>query len=429
MQTSRPPALLPVLLGQIVFGLLAMTICLPSMQEWGDIFDADNTRVQLTFSAFVLAYGGSQLLFGPLSDRYGRRVVLLVGLALGAAGSAAGALVSDIDALIAARTLQGLGSGATMVIGRSLTQDFYSGAERTRVMAFIGMALGLCPPTATVLGGQLHVWLGWQANLALMAALAVVLFVLAWRLLPAHRHAATRAVPPLHSVSTATGTPGNSTSPEQSPEPAVSPPQQAWLTSMFRAYASLARVPVFLLFVALLASTTGAFYTFLSAAPLVLRGYGVGPDGVGFYVMLVPFSYITGNWLTSRLIRRVGDQGLMRAGQAFTCASMGLMLLLASVPSPLAFAMPVMLMGLGHGLMMPPTLSGSVGTVPSMAGAAAAVAGVLQQATGALGGYLVGFISHDGSLQVAALMTAFTLAGVVSHWQLTRLQRSSRTGH
>jgi DHA1 family bicyclomycin/chloramphenicol resistance-like MFS transporter len=383
-------------LGQIVFGLLAMTICLPSMQEWGAIFQADNTRVQLTFSAFVIAYGGSQLLFGPLSDRYGRRAVLLVGLALGAVGSAAGALVSDIDTLIAARTLQGLGSGATMVIGRSLTQDFYSGAERTRVMAFIGMALGLCPPTATVIGGQLHVWLGWQANLVLMAVLAVALFVMAWRLLPPHKRAGQ---------------------------------QDAWLAGMIRAYASLTRVPIFLLFVALLASTTGAFYTFLSAAPLVLRGYGVGPDGVGFYVMLVPFSYITGNWLTSRLIRRVGDRGLMLTGQAFTCASMILILSLSGVPSPLAFAMPVMLMGLGHGLMMPPTLSGSVGTVPAIAGAAAAVAGVLQQLTGALGGYLVGYISHQGSLQVAVLMTAFTGAGLMSHWRLNRLQRAAGTDH
>lgn len=391
---TRPPALLPVLLGQIVFGLLAMTICLPSMQEWGRIFDAENTQVQLTFSAFVIAYGGSQLLFGPLSDRYGRRPVLLVGLILGAVGSAAGALMTDIDGLIAARGLQGLGSGATMVIGRSLTQDFYSGAERTRVMAFIGMAMGLCPPTATLLGGQLHVWLGWQANLALMAVLALLLFVMAWRLLPAGtNHRSQRSAN-----------------------------DEAWWSGMLRAYASLARVPVFLLFVALLASTTGAFYTFLSAAPLVLRGYGVGPDGVGFYVMLVPFSYITGNWLTSRLIRRVGDRGLMIAGQAFTCASMVTMLAFSSVPAGLAFAMPVMLMGMGHGLLMPPTLSGSVGTVPALAGAAAAVAGVLQQLTGALGAYLVGWISTEGSFQVALLMASFTAAGLIAHWKLYRLQ-------
>ena len=93
----RPPhggLLVANLIAQIAFGLLALTVCLPSMQEWGTLFGTDQARVQLTFSAFVLPYGAMQLLYGPLSDRLGRRRVLVAGLALAVLGSAAAGAIS-----------------------------------------------------------------------------------------------------------------------------------------------------------------------------------------------------------------------------------------------------------------------------------------------------------------------------------------------
>jgi len=141
-------------LAQISFGLLAMTICLPSMQEWGALFGTDQASVQLTFSAYVITYGSLQLVYGPLSDRYGRKGVLMVGLSLACAGSLLAALAPSLQVLTLARGVQGAGSAAGMVIGRSMVQDLFHGPARTRVMAYIGMALGLCPPLATLLGGK-----------------------------------------------------------------------------------------------------------------------------------------------------------------------------------------------------------------------------------------------------------------------------------
>ncbi|MEI7447477.1 MAG: MFS transporter, partial [Burkholderiales bacterium] len=96
-----------LLVALIAYGLVTMTVCLPSMQEWGAIFDASPGAVQLTFSAYVLAYGALQLVYGPLSDRLGRRRLMLGGLAIAGLASAAGAFAGSIDALVAARTLQG----------------------------------------------------------------------------------------------------------------------------------------------------------------------------------------------------------------------------------------------------------------------------------------------------------------------------------
>ena len=378
------------LLSQIAFGLLAMTICLPSMQEWGAIFQADQAAVQLTFSAYVVAYGAFQLVYGPLSDRIGRKQVLLAGLCLAGIGSFFAAFATDLPSLTAARILQGAGSAATMVVGRSMVQDLFEGPERTRVMAYIGMALGLCPPLATVIGGQLHVRIGWQANFLLMGGLALVLLLAAWLGLPTRRKAAA--------------------------------PQTHWLADMALAYTRLARAPGFLLYVAILALSTAAFYAFLAGAPIVLRSFGVGPDGVGWYIMWVPVAYVAGNYLTSRWVRRKGERRMMAWGQMAAVGSLLLLLALcvAGLDSPLAFTLPLILLGLGHGLLVPPSLSGTVGLIPALAGSAAAVAGLLQQLMGALGAYTVGLVPHAGSVNLTLLMLGFTLVALVAQVLLHR---------
>jgi len=144
------------LLLQLAYGLLAMTICLPSLPGWAQEFGATQSHVQLSFSAFVAAYGGLQLIYGPVSDRLGRKPVLLFGLALAGLGSLLGVFASDLNTVIAARALQGAGSAAGMVVGRALVQDLFQGRERPRMMAYIGMTMGLCPPLATLIGGQVH---------------------------------------------------------------------------------------------------------------------------------------------------------------------------------------------------------------------------------------------------------------------------------
>ena len=377
------------LLAQISLGLLAMTICLPSMQEWGAVFGAGQADVQLTFSAYVVAYGALQLVYGPMSDRCGRKGILLIGLVLAFAGAMMAGLSEHLATLTFARFLQGAGTAAGMVVGRSTVQDIFHGPARTRVMAYIGMALGLCPPLATLIGGQVHVRWGWQTNFFLMAALSVVLFVAAWWGVPASRK------------------------PTQ---------QMHWLTSMLSAYARLVRERQFLLYVVILATTTATFYVFLAGAPIVLRSYGVGPDGVGWFIMCVPLSYIVGNFLTSRVIHRVGEQRMMIAGQTLSVLSILLVLLLAVLgwASPWAISLPLLLLGFGHGFLNPPALAGTVGLIPSLAGTAVAMAGLMQQLMGATGGYLVGLVSLDGSVNLAWMMLAFTLCSVAAQALLHR---------
>jgi len=389
---ARHPWLMVNVVAQLAFGLLAMTICLPSMQDWPTTFSTSQATVQLTFSAYVAAYGGMQLVYGAVSDRVGRKPVLLVGLVLAIAGSLFAAMAPSLSMLTAARVLQGAGAAAGMVIGRALVQDLFTGRERTRMMAFVGMTMGLVPPLAMVVGGQVHVRLGWQANFVLLAALGGVLLVGAWRGLPHMRPVASEAA------------------------------QQAGWSALVTGYVRLLRTPAFGLYVVLLSSMTAAFYTFLAGAPIVLRGYGVTPEQVGLYVMFVPFSYIAGNVLTTRLIQRRGDRSIMAMGQAASVGALVLVLAFSLVgwQTALAFSLPLMLLGVGHGLLVPPALTGTVGLVPALAGSAAAVAGLMQQVTGAFGGYAVGLVSHQGPVNLALLMLGWTLCGLAAQAVLFR---------
>jgi len=130
----------------------------------------------------------------------------------------------------------------------------------------------------------------------------------------------------------------------------------------------------------------------------------------------VPLPYILGNLTASRLVHRLGDRGLMAVGQSLTILGLCLMLAfaLAGVNSPLALVLPLTLMGAGHGLMMPSTLTGAVGVVPALAGSAAGLAGLMQQMLGALGGYAVGLVTHQDAVNLSLMMLALGVLGALA---------------
>jgi DHA1 family bicyclomycin/chloramphenicol resistance-like MFS transporter len=253
------------------------------------------------------------------------------------------------------------------------------------------MSMGLCPPLATIVGGQLHVAYGWRSNFVLMSVLAAVLLVACWRAIPARKPQA---------------------------------PERGW-RELLAGYRRLLGDSEFLLYVTIVASTTTTFYTFLGGAPIVLKGYGVTPDRIGWYIMCIPLAFMAGNLWTSRLVRGTGEHTIMWMGQGFNMASLGLLLALglAGASSPLALALPLMLLGIGHGLLAPPTLAGTVGLVPALAGSAAAVAGLMQQSMGAVGGYVVGLVPHEGQVNLALIMLAWTAAGFAAQVLLRRRHR------
>ncbi|MFT4563275.1 MAG: DHA1 family bicyclomycin/chloramphenicol resistance-like MFS transporter, partial [Gammaproteobacteria bacterium] len=335
----------------------------------------------------------AQVIYGPLSDRYGRKRLMLLGFAIAALGSLACALATSLPALTIGRFVQGAGAAAGMVLGRAMVQDYFTGGDRARIMAYIGMVMGMCAPIATVVGGQLHVLSSWRANFFLVTVLSVTLFVTTWLSLPFD-------------------------------EPSGKG-RAHWLREMLDSYDHLRKIPEFVAYVGILALSTGTFYIYLAGAPGVFARYGIGPASIGFFIMVVPLSYIAGSFLTSRLIKSQSDARLMLAGQFVSLGGIAtvLVLALAEVASPFAIAAPLILLGIGQGLLMPSTLAGTVSVVPALAGAAAGVAGLAQQMSGAVGGYVIGLFHHEDAVNLAMLMLLFMSCAFACQIWLRALQK------
>lgn len=384
-----------VLISQIALGILAMTACLPSMPYWIEHFGESQARVQLTFAAYALAFALGQLVYGPLSDRFGRRRLLIIGLFVGLAGSVSAVFAQSLDAIIAARALQGAGTCAGIVIGRAIIQDNFVGAARTKMMALVGVVMGLCPPSGTLIGGNLHVSFGWQASFVAIALTSCALLVSAFWILPPDK-------------------------------PSVGERQTAG--ELMKSYWTLVADSRYLSFCLIAAFSTATFYVFLAAAPIVLDAYGVAPNYIGWYIMFVPAAYILGNVLTSRIAGKLADQRLMSIGQVLNVTGILLVLLLAITGwhHPLAIAVPLMCLGFGHGLLMPPTLVGAVGSMPALAGAAAAFAGMLQQLTGAAASSLNGMIDLSNATDMGWLMLLLTLVAIAAQMMPSVIGRGKR---
>ena len=386
------------LMAMIAFGLGSMTICLPSMSEWGRYFSEEQSFVQLTFSAFVIAYGFSQVIYGPLSDLYGRRKVALVGFSIALFGSLLASVAENITILIVGRFIQGAGAASGMVIGRAMIQDYFDGKDRARMMAYIGMVMGLCPPLAIIIGGQIHVLFDWRSTFLFISFFGAVVTVAIYKFLPARQK-------------------------EEIPE-------NNWFTELLSAYKMLLKNPAYLAYVGVVAMSTSAFYIFLTGLPLLLAKNHVGPAMIGWYVAVIPLTYILGNFLASRLLKITSESNLLAAGLTLSLAGPTIVLVFSQIglTSPLFVTLPLTLMGLGHGLLMPPALAGTVGMIPSIAGAAAGGAGLAQQLAGATGGYVVGTVSHDNPTYLALLLMTSALFAIMSYVLLKFFERSKHSG-
>jgi len=168
------PAMTLLLGALIAVAPLAMDIYLASMPSMTRALSATSEQVQLTLSLYMYAWGASQIFVGPLADRFGRRPALIAGLALFVGASAVCAASRTIETLIAARVVQAVGMAAVAVVPRAIVRDLYSGDRAARMLSLMGVVLGIAPIVAPIIGSNLHVWFGWQANFVLVAAYGAI---------------------------------------------------------------------------------------------------------------------------------------------------------------------------------------------------------------------------------------------------------------
>lgn len=387
--------LLFLLTGFLALQPLSTDLYLASLPALRAAFDAPVSAVQLTLSAFVAGFALSQLLAGPLSDRFGRRPVALGGCALYVAASLVGAAAPSLAVLLAARVAQAIGVCCTVVCARAIVRDCYEAEPGAHVMSRALSWMGVAPIAGPVLGGLLQSAFGWRTNFIALGAAGAVLLATAFRALPeTHSHPDRRATE---------------------------------LDALWRNYARIAASRGFWAHTLPVTGSFGALFCFISASSFVLiEHFGVSERAFGFVYALVTLGYLLGTITLRRVLARLGLVGAIRLGASVALAAGAAMALLASlgVQTPAAVLVPMWLVTAAHGFIQPCCQIGAVDPFPRNAGAASALMGFAMLTIAALAGWGVGAL-HDGTTRplawAVAASTAFCAAAA---WGL--LRRKSR---
>ncbi len=339
-----------VLVLALLLGIQPVTtdLYLPALPGLTEGFGASVAQAQLTLTLLLLAFGASQLVWGPLSDRFGRRPVLLLGLAAYTAASVGCMLAPSRSVLVLWRTLQGAAMGAAVMGARAIVRDLYTPETGARVMSKGLTGLGVIACLCAPLGGVLADAFGWRQALAALGVFgAAALTVIALRF--------------------------EETVPRRNPH-ALQP------VAMLRAWGAIIRHPTFLAYSALSLSSYAGLFTFLATSSFVfIRVLGLSRTEYGLVMFCVSVLYILGTFLCRRLLHRFGVRRAVALAAVLTLAGGTLLgvLALAGVRSPWALLLPMGLFMLGHGVHQPCGQSGAVGPFPHAAGAASALNGFL----------------------------------------------------
>ena len=357
---------------------------LPALPALAEGFGSPMSQAQLTLTALLLSFGISQLIWGPLSDRFGRRPILLTGMAgfiLAAVGSA---LAPSMELLIVWRTIQGAAMGAGVMCARAIIRDLYRPVDGARMMSKALSGLGVVACVSAPVGGLLSALFNWRVallTLALFGAASLVLVVL--------RFEETLAAKNPHALQART---------------------------LVRTWIGIARNPTFLAYSALSAASYGGLFTYLAASSFVLiKVLGLSTTQYGLMLFLGSCCYITGTFMCRRLLLRYGVRRSVAIGGAVTLTAGCLMggLALAGLSSgrygSWSIVLPFCLFMVGHGVHQPCGQSGAVGPFPQAAGAASALNGFVMMSAAFLMGAWLG--AHmDG--------TVFALTNGIWFWSV-----------
>ncbi|MDP7667006.1 MAG: multidrug effflux MFS transporter [Rhodospirillales bacterium] len=379
----RPP--FAILIATTATGPLAMGIFLPSMPGLMRVFDAGYGTVQLTLTLYMVGFAAAQLVFGPLSDRFGRRPVILAGLTLFVAASAACLAATSIETLIAARIVQSVGGCAGMVIVRAIIRDLYDRDQSASQIAYVTMAAVLMTMIGPVIGGYLDDWFGWRAIFAVVTAFGAIVLVFAVFTLHETRMMAQRRIAVLDFSSD---------------------------------FMALLRIRSFCGYTLQLSFTSGVYFGFLGGAPYVMMELmGRSPSEYGLYFLLVSVSYTASNFIAGKISSRMGIERMIVAGMVIAVVgTTGLTLLWASdLLTPLVLFGAMAVVSLGNGLAIPNGMAGAVSADPVRAGAASGLAGFIQMTAGAGAALLVGALLADTATPLVGVMLGGTVLAVAAH--------------
>ncbi len=389
LDRTTPPHIATLIL---IAGLSALTtnIFLPSLPAMAEWFDAPYALMQLSVALYLALSAALQIVIGPISDRYGRRNVLLWSLILFLIATVGTLLATTATVFLIFRMAQAV-IAAGMVLSRAVVRDMVADAEAASMIGYVTMGMSIVPMIGPVIGGILDEQIGWQANFALLLILGIITLWIVW--------ADLSETATLRKIS---------------------------LLDQLRQYPTLLRSQRFWGYVLCAAFASGAFFAYLGGAPFVgTEVFGLSSSGVGAMFALSAVGYAAGNFVAGRYSVRIGMNKMVLWGAVITVIGMGLLagLTFAGIHSPYIFFGFTVFVGLGNGMTLPNANAGILSIRPDLAGTASGLGGAITLGGGAalaaLAGALLGPESTEMPLVLLMLgSSVFSLFAIM--WVIRR---------
>jgi MFS transporter, DHA1 family, multidrug resistance protein len=384
------PTLIIVLLSMLM-GIqpVATDLYLPALPAIKAEFEAELSQVQLTLSALLLAFGTSQLVWGPLSDRFGRRPILLWGLATFTLAGLGCVMASSMHALIVWRALQGAAMGAVVMCARAIVRDLYTPETGARVMSKAFTGLGMLACASAPLGGLLTDLWSWHAALGLVMGFGAITLALVMLTFKETVHRKN-----LHALH---------------------------VKVLAKTWWDIVRHPTFVAFTCVSIASYGGLFTFLASSSFVFIGLvGLARWQYGLLLFSMAFTYILGTLLCRRLLIRFGVPRTVAIGGGFSLVGGCWMALNAWLgwQSVVGLMGPFYLFILAHGIHQPCGQSGAVGPFPKAAGAASALGGFLMMVAAFATGLWLGAVKDGSAMPMAQSIAFWSVLTALSAWLL-----------
>ncbi len=376
---ARPPSppflLLVAMTSASPFALNAMTPALPRI---ADDFAVPYVIVQLALTVALLAFGTAQLIAGPLSDRYGRRYIVIFGLSIFALGSLISALAPTAAVMIAGRALQAGGGAAAFILTRTIVYDTHERDAATAKISYMVMVMILAPVAGTLFGGYLVDYSGWRSIFWLITIVGVGLAVLSASMLAeTNRYLG----------------------------------QSRRLGQILREARELLALPMFWGYTGAAAFASGMFFAFLGVAPYIFeKVMGETPSHFVNYFLLMSAGYMAGNFASARLAARLGPVRMLGLGVALATIGIALFWLMSDINRPIALFLPMMFMTFSNGVTLPSATVGAMALRPALSGTASGVGGMVQMLVASSMTTAVGAMLTTSSKPMIVALTVCWLA-------------------
>ncbi len=366
----------------MLIGPLAVHQFMPAIPAVKAEFGISDAAAQLTFTVGVFVLALSTIVYGTLADRFGRRPVLLAGLALFLAGNVIAASASSLPMLILGRLLQGAGAGCATTLVRTIARDAYGQENLVKAIAYLTMFYTLGPMIAPLMGGILIDAFGWRATFLFALAFGGVIALGAWAVLY-ETHTGPRAALEARAV--------------------------------VRGYIEPFRSPRFSAFVLQTGFSSGIFFMLTSASAVIMKEtLGRPATDYGLFFLLLPAGFLIGNIISSRLTGRVAIETMVLAGSCVMAASVVVQaaLLLAGLVTPWTLFGPMFFMTLAQGLSLPSAQAGAISMMPGNVGTAAGIGVFVQMLVGATMAQIYGLVT-SGSVVPLVVLSLLTALGAL----------------